>query len=370
MARVNVPELPDGTASTSDGLGGAPAVVYLHQGVGHGPTVVTDASGAVLEERIFEPYGTPLWVDADYELERLGYNGKAVDPSTGWSDHGARWHATRFARWLSVDPPLKGPGGLVEHGLIATPYGFVAGNPVMLWDPDGKRPFNPVYFALAREFIRNARSKGYAPDASGEASSHYKPNLGVSVQEVRQLGTGRLVGLTTYEGLDAQGRPTGAMSLLFPKDDARSSMPSSISLDGSRPKGDLNPPGFDKTKAKEDVTPPERHTKGHLSGVSDGGRGDEPRNMTTEFLTTNQRQSSFEHNKTSWRNAGLVLTSRTPIYLSDETKAPDGYLYERVSCFEFGSKSCSVHAYVVENGGKTRRAVIENSFLTPAPPTN
>lgn len=140
VARVNVPELPDGTASISDGLGGAPAVVYLHQGVGHGPTVVTDASGAVLEERVFEPYGTPLWVDADYELERLGWNGKAVDPSTGWSDHGARWHATRFARWLSVDPPLKGPGGLVEHGLIATPYGFVAGNPVMFWDPDGTTP--------------------------------------------------------------------------------------------------------------------------------------------------------------------------------------------------------------------------------------
>lgn len=140
VARVNVPELPDGTASISDGLGGAPAVVYLHQGVGHGPTVVTDASGEVIEERVFEPYGTPLWVDADYELERLGWNGKVVDPSTGWSDHGARWHATRFARWLSVDPPLKGPGGLVEHGLMATPYGFVAGNPVMFWDPDGKQP--------------------------------------------------------------------------------------------------------------------------------------------------------------------------------------------------------------------------------------
>lgn len=137
VARVNVPELPDGTASISDGLGGAPAVVYLHQGVGHGPTVVTDGGGEVLEERVFEPYGTPLWVDADYELERLGWNGKAVDPSTGWSDHGARWHATRFARWLSVDPPLKGPGGLVEHGLAATPYGFVAGNPVVFWDPDG-----------------------------------------------------------------------------------------------------------------------------------------------------------------------------------------------------------------------------------------
>ena len=79
-------------------------------------------------------------MDADYELERLGWNGKTVDPLTGWSDHGARWHGTRFARWLSVDPPLKGPGGLVEHGLAATPYGFVVGNPVLFWDPDGYDP--------------------------------------------------------------------------------------------------------------------------------------------------------------------------------------------------------------------------------------
>jgi RHS repeat-associated protein len=140
VARLNVPELPDGTAALGANLGGAPVIVYLHQGVGHGPTVMTDGAGALLEERHHEPYGTPLWVDADYELERLGWNGKPVDPLTGWSDHGARWHGTRFARWLSVDPPLKAPGGLVEHGLAATPYGFVAGNPVLFWDPDGRDP--------------------------------------------------------------------------------------------------------------------------------------------------------------------------------------------------------------------------------------
>ncbi len=140
VARLNVPELPDGTPSLTDNLGGVPVVAYLHQGVGHGPAVVTDGSGALLEERHHEPYGTPIWLDADYELERLGWNGKPVDPFTGWSDHGARWHGTRFARWLSVDPPLKGPGGLVEHGTAATPYAFVAGNPVMFWDPDGSAP--------------------------------------------------------------------------------------------------------------------------------------------------------------------------------------------------------------------------------------
>lgn len=200
VARVNVPELPDGTASISDGLGGAPAVVYLHQGVGHGPTVVTDAGGEVIEERVFEPYGTPLWVDADYELERLGYNGKVVDPSTGWSDHGARWHATRFARWLSVDPPLKGPGGLVEHGLAATPYGFVAGNPVMFWDPDGRNP------GLPHNLKQTARNLLALAFATGDVLEE----LGIAVAEEFVPGLGPANDIAEGDYLGASGAVVGS----------------------------------------------------------------------------------------------------------------------------------------------------------------
>ena len=32
---------------------------------------------------------------------------------------------------------------MVEHGLAATPYGFVAGNPLMFWDPDRAGPGAP-----------------------------------------------------------------------------------------------------------------------------------------------------------------------------------------------------------------------------------
>jgi len=118
--------------------GGDQAVVYLVQGVGPGPAVVTNMAGERLEERFFEPYGAEL-VGYDEWLDPHGWNGKMVDPSTRWSDHGARWLGTRFGRWLSVDPPLRSPAHLESFGTSAAPHGFVQGNPIAYWDPDGKQ---------------------------------------------------------------------------------------------------------------------------------------------------------------------------------------------------------------------------------------
>jgi len=116
-------------------------VQYLHQGFGPGTTLVTAADGSTLEERFFEPFGASLLASADYTLESHGWNAKPMDPWHEWSDHGARWHATPLGRWTAADPPLRGPEGLMKHGLDASTYGFVAGNPVAFWDPDGNQPF-------------------------------------------------------------------------------------------------------------------------------------------------------------------------------------------------------------------------------------
>jgi hypothetical protein len=122
VARLNVPWVVGGSLGSV-----GQSVVDLHQGFGHGLSLVTDAAGDVLEERFHEPYGAAIWAPIDVGLERVGWNGKPVDPSTGWSDHGARWHATRYARWLSTDPPLWGPEGWGEHGLGARLSGLWRG---------------------------------------------------------------------------------------------------------------------------------------------------------------------------------------------------------------------------------------------------
>jgi RHS repeat-associated protein len=134
VARLAAPlggsTLPSGTAP----------VLYLHQGFGPGTTLITGQDGQAAEERLFEPFGANLLASADYALEPHGWNAKPMDPHREWSDHGARWHATPLGRWTAADPPLRHPAGLLDHGLNASTYGFVAGNPVGFWDPDGRDP--------------------------------------------------------------------------------------------------------------------------------------------------------------------------------------------------------------------------------------
>jgi len=118
--------------------GGDEPIVYLVQGVGPGPAVVADMAGEVIEERFFEPYGAEI-ESFDEWTEPHGWNAKMVDPSTRWSDHGARWLGTGFGRWLSVDPLARVPNAQRATGDFWSPYGALAGNPVLYWDPDGRQ---------------------------------------------------------------------------------------------------------------------------------------------------------------------------------------------------------------------------------------
>ena len=62
---------------------------------------------------------------------RYKFNGKELDPQTGYYYYGARYYDPVVSRWLSVDPLTEKYPGL-------SPYNYTANNPVMLVDPDGK----------------------------------------------------------------------------------------------------------------------------------------------------------------------------------------------------------------------------------------
>jgi RHS repeat-associated protein len=112
--------------------------VYFHQGLGAGPALLSNASGAITDERRFEPFGQPI--DADLTKAPLNGLNKETDLDTGWSYHGARWMAPQTARWLTPDPPVKAPDpGLLSDLAALHPYQYASAAPTFYWDPDGRR---------------------------------------------------------------------------------------------------------------------------------------------------------------------------------------------------------------------------------------
>jgi RHS repeat-associated protein len=139
------------TSSSRHALSTTRQVLYYHQAIGAGPSFITRADGTVFEERRFEPFGEEI--DAyrelpgggseigpvDYRRDDQNHLNKQTDPATGWSYHGARWMAPETARWLTPDPPVKGPDSrFLTDPWGLHPYQYVEQNPVLFWDPDGR----------------------------------------------------------------------------------------------------------------------------------------------------------------------------------------------------------------------------------------
>jgi RHS repeat-associated protein len=123
---------------------------FFHAGFAAGPAVFTDAAGNPLEERRYEPFGTPIDArirtgtafvvgDPDVVARDLNTLNKRTEAVSGWSDHGARWLAPETGRWLTTDPPVEGPDAKFMFAPWRLhPYQYVDQNPVSYWDPDGR----------------------------------------------------------------------------------------------------------------------------------------------------------------------------------------------------------------------------------------
>jgi len=82
------------------------------------------------------------------------YNGKELNESLGlnWYDYGARRYDPAIARWASVDP-------LANKYVNISPYAYVANNPIMYIDPDGREIVVPTSLkgSQRRKIVRNLR---------------------------------------------------------------------------------------------------------------------------------------------------------------------------------------------------------------------
>src|SRR5690606_30107790 len=119
----------------------------LSNHLGNVQAVVSDkrisVTGGVYEADIvsatdYAPFGMGL-VGRSYSSEeyRYGFNGKENDNAISGTgnklDFGARIYDSRLGIWLSVDPYFNKP-----HNVPISPYVYVANNPIIFLDPDGK----------------------------------------------------------------------------------------------------------------------------------------------------------------------------------------------------------------------------------------
>jgi RHS repeat-associated protein len=97
------------------------------------------ASGGTTQENSYYPFGMRISTLSSEPLNlgnvknRYTYNGKEFNSDFGlnWHDYGARMYDAQIGRWHSVDP-------LAEKYYSISPYAYVANNPIIFIDPDGR----------------------------------------------------------------------------------------------------------------------------------------------------------------------------------------------------------------------------------------
>jgi len=71
--------------------------------------------------------------------QRFLFTAKEMDEETGLYYFGARYYEPRQARWKSADPVIVAlPERSIRSMGEINPYGYAAGRPTLLIDPDGR----------------------------------------------------------------------------------------------------------------------------------------------------------------------------------------------------------------------------------------
>jgi RHS repeat-associated protein len=117
--------------------GGSEQDFYLHHDALGSLDAVTNASGAVVDQFRFDPFGArtdedgnPIAIASAY---RRGFTGHEHDDDLGLIDMGARAYDPMSGRFLSPDPIVPDP--LAPHGFNA--YAYARNNPLLFTDPTG-----------------------------------------------------------------------------------------------------------------------------------------------------------------------------------------------------------------------------------------
>ena len=118
--------------------GSASYEYYLRDHLGNVRVRVRDtgsSGGTVVATHAYYAFGLEIGGLSDAAAGELGdmrYNGKELSEELGWYDYGARWYDPAVARWGQLDP-------LADRYSSISPYTYVANNPLLYIDPDGRQ---------------------------------------------------------------------------------------------------------------------------------------------------------------------------------------------------------------------------------------
>jgi RHS repeat-associated protein len=101
--------------------------------------VVTNASGAVLDDSDFCPFGRQCNIVSSSSGNTYKFTGKERDSESGLDYFGARYDSSQYGRFMTPDPL----GGQLANPQSLNRYAYVRNNPMSLVDPAGMNPDSP-----------------------------------------------------------------------------------------------------------------------------------------------------------------------------------------------------------------------------------
>jgi RHS repeat-associated protein len=120
--------LATGTTSTS--------TQYYHADHLGSERMMTNASGTVISNCLFAPFGQQVSCSPDNPANHYKFTGKERDSESGLDNFGARYMASTMGRFMSADPFTVTPGRIVDPQQLNL-YAYVRNNPLKHIDPTG-----------------------------------------------------------------------------------------------------------------------------------------------------------------------------------------------------------------------------------------
>jgi RHS repeat-associated protein len=170
---------------------------------------ITDATGAVVQQRTYRPYGERI-ADSTSHEEQRGYIGERQDEDTGLSYLHARYYDSALGLFLSPDPLSP-----IEPGVGFNRYAYTGGNPIDASDPSGLA----MIMACGHPAFADGSDCGGGGNSalnellSLEARARF---MSVITFEVDVDGDGRLDFIMTKKG-NIDGSVTTTMQVLGPQ---------------------------------------------------------------------------------------------------------------------------------------------------------